>query len=237
MNWYQELDKQQVEAANELEGPVLILAGAGSGKTRTMTARICHLIESGVMPQNILAITFTNKAANEMKNRLIGMLGTRSLDALPTVCTFHKFGLRLIHDYKERLGYYNKLSIVTNEDEQSGIIKEIILARNPEANPDTKELNCKVSDIKNLISECKDNLITENEYDKMESLIKEEYDFDCDEFAAIYQEYERILKENCLLDYDDLIEKAVFLLRYDDITIINILMLMNIRTHRQPSLN
>ncbi len=217
MNWYQELDKQQVEAANELEGPVLILAGAGSGKTRTMTARICHLIESGVMPQNILAITFTNKAANEMKNRLIDMLGTRSLDALPTVCTFHKFGLRLIHDYKERLGYYNKLSIVTNEDEQSGIIKEIILARNPETNPDTKELNCKVSGVKNLISECKDNLITENEHDKMESLIKEEYDFDCDEFAAIYQEYERILKENCLLDYDDLIEKAVFLLRYDDI--------------------
>ena len=119
------LNTAQRQAVQTLNGPVLILAGAGTGKTRTVTCRIAHLIEKGVNPRGILALTFTNKAANEMAERVAGLVDRKAARAM-TVCTFHSLCVRILRQDIGRLGYKENFSIYTGSD-QTGLLKRLIM--------------------------------------------------------------------------------------------------------------
>ena len=122
-NMQEGLNETQKEAVNFKDGACLVLAGAGSGKTRVITERIVKLINDGVSPHNILAITFTNKAANEMRSRIESKLGIVSEDIF--MGTFHSFGLKIIRENLEALGLKRNLTIIDSED-QNTIIKKIL---------------------------------------------------------------------------------------------------------------
>jgi len=137
------LNPQQRQAVETLNGPVLILAGAGTGKTRVITFRIAHLIARGVAPGNILAVTFTNKAAREMQERVLKLLpksktpDARASDSRPTICTFHSLCVRILRQHIERLGYKRNF-VIYNESEQLGAVKKIlaqISAKGEKADP------------------------------------------------------------------------------------------------------
>jgi superfamily I DNA/RNA helicase len=130
------LNPQQRQAAETINGPVLILAGAGTGKTRVITYRIAHLIAKGVAPENILAVTFTNKAAREMQERINKLLPKRSQkfegssrkddkEPRPTICTFHSLCVRILRQHIERLGYKRNF-VIYDESEQLGAVKKIL---------------------------------------------------------------------------------------------------------------
>jgi len=125
------LNPQQRQAVETLHGPVLILAGAGTGKTRVITFRIAHLIANGVAPENILAVTFTNKAAREMQERVNKLIPRRKNDAneeksnRPTICTFHSLCVRILRQHIERLGYKRNF-VIYDESEQLGAVKKIL---------------------------------------------------------------------------------------------------------------
>ena len=126
------LNPQQRQAAETINGPVLILAGAGTGKTRVITYRIAHLIDKGVAPENILAVTFTNKAAREMQeriNKLLPNLKFKKRDAeppkRPTICTFHSLCVRILRAHIENLGYKRNF-VIYDESEQLAAVKKIL---------------------------------------------------------------------------------------------------------------
>jgi len=125
------LNPQQREAVETLNGPVLILAGAGTGKTRVITTRIAHLVGSGISPANILAVTFTNKAAREMQERLRRLLPTRGgrsgeeKPLRPTICTFHSLGVRILRRHAELLGYKRNF-VIYDAPEQLSVIRKIL---------------------------------------------------------------------------------------------------------------
>ncbi|HEY1490172.1 MAG TPA: UvrD-helicase domain-containing protein, partial [Verrucomicrobiae bacterium] len=142
------LNPQQRQAAETINGPVLILAGAGTGKTRVITYRIAHIIAKGAAPESILAVTFTNKAAREMQDRINKLLPKRSQKAevrsqkgdkepRPTICTFHSLCVRILRAHIERLGYKRNF-VIYNESEQLGTVKKIlsgISAKGEKADP------------------------------------------------------------------------------------------------------
>ena len=148
------LNPQQREAAATIEGPVLILAGAGTGKTRTLTHRVGHMISRGISPDNILAVTFTNKAAREMKQRVSKLIprsfkrdDERSLK--PTICTFHSLCVRILRRHIEKLGYKRNF-VIYSESEQLGVVKKILTAiTGKDAKADPRELHSLLSRIKN----------------------------------------------------------------------------------------
>jgi superfamily I DNA/RNA helicase len=124
------LNPQQRQAVETLKGPLLILAGAGTGKTRVITFRIAHLIAKGVPPANILAVTFTNKAAREMQERVAKLIPRQTAKAgdklnRPTICTFHSLCVRILRQHIERLGYKRNF-VIYNESEQLGAVKKIL---------------------------------------------------------------------------------------------------------------
>ena len=121
------LNKEQLEAVKHIDGPMLVLAGAGSGKTRVLTNRIAYLIENGVSSDNILAITFTNKAAKEMKEREIKLIGevAKSIQ----ISTFHSLGLRLLKENYARLGYKSNFVILDSDDTLT-VVKKIMKEMN-----------------------------------------------------------------------------------------------------------
>lgn len=121
----EDLNPAQRKAAQTISGPVLILAGAGTGKTRVITTRICHLLSKGVRPDSILAVTFTNKAANEMRERVGSMVAKAKASKL-TISTFHSLCVRILRRDIERLGYKHNFTIYT-QSEQSGLMKRIIV--------------------------------------------------------------------------------------------------------------
>ena len=122
-----ELNPQQREAASCLTGPLMILAGAGAGKTRVITHRIVNLIHSGVDPRRILAVTFTNKAAREMRERVESLVAKyppserAGFDGLPTTSTFHALGVRLIREFHEALGLRRQFTIYDRSDSQRAV--------------------------------------------------------------------------------------------------------------------
>ena len=122
MGIYDTLNEQQQEAVFCTEGPLLLLAGAGSGKTRVLTHRIAYLMDQGVNPYHIMAITFTNKAAGEMRDRVEAMLGG-ALGGV-WVATFHSTCVRILRRYIDRIGFENNFTIYDSEDQKS-VIKEI----------------------------------------------------------------------------------------------------------------
>ena len=183
------LNNKQIEAVNHKEGPCLVLAGAGSGKTRVLTERINELIESGVSPYNILAITFTNKAAKEMRERISKRVGSISDNIF--IGTFHSFGLKILRENKEVIGYKNNITILDRSDATS-IIKKIIKENYLDETLDIKY-------IINQISFAKNEGLSPSEYSKyMKGPINES-------IAFIYEKYLSILKRNNTVDFDDLL--------------------------------
>lgn len=191
------LNKEQKNAVLHTDGPLLILAGAGSGKTKVVTEKIAYLIrEKNIDPLNILAITFTNKAAKEMKSRLISKLGTCAYDI--TASTFHSFGLNIIKDNYNLLDLERNVTILDGDDSLT-VVKKII----KEKNLDTDTFNARA--IKSKISSCKNELIDYEEYKKFSVSA-----FD-DIFIDIYKKYNQTLKINNSIDFDDLLMMPIVL--------------------------
>ena len=196
MSIYDTLNQPQQEAVFYTEGPLLILAGAGSGKTRVLTHRIAHLIgDKGVNPFNILASTFTNKAAQEMRERVDKLTGADGMSVW--VSTFHSTCVRILRRYIDRLGYDNRFTIYDTDDQKT-LMKEICR----KLNIDTKKY--KERALLARISHAKDEMITP---DDMEREVKG--DFNQKKIAAVYREYQAALKRNNALDFDDLLVKTV----------------------------
>ena len=191
------LNKEQVEAVTTTEGPLLILAGAGSGKTRVLTHRIAYLIkEKGVSPENILAITFTNKAAGEMKERLEKMVGYFGFQMW--VSTFHSACVRILRRDIDLLGYKRSFTIYDAADQRS-LLQEII----KEMNLDDKRFPAR--SIQETISRAKNQLYTPEMFDREAS------GYYNSKVAEIYYRYQERLKANNCLDFDDLIMQTVIL--------------------------
>ena len=184
------LNKEQKDAVTYLNGPLLVLAGAGSGKTKVLTSRIAYLIEKGVNPRNILAITFTNKAAAEMKERVTKLVGGEAGNM--QISTFHSFGLKLIRYNNEYLGLDNNFAIFDTEDSLTAIKR--VLKR---LNIDTEKYSPKT--FRNKISSLKNDLIDADSYNRYAMS-----DFD-KLVIPVYKEYEKELRENNAVDFDDLL--------------------------------
>ena len=200
MSIYDTLNERQQEAVYHTDGPVLILAGAGSGKTRVLTHRIAYLIEQKrVNPWNILAITFTNKAAGEMRDRVDDIVGFGSESIW--VSTFHSTCVRILRRYIERLGYGNNFTIYDTDDTKN-IMKDIC----KRLQIDTKTL--KERTLLSVISSAKDSLISPVEYE-----LKAMGDYTKQRAAQVYKEYQEVLHKNNALDFDDLIVKTVELFK------------------------
>lgn len=196
MNKYDTLNPMQKEAVYHTEGPLLVLAGAGSGKTRVLTHRIAYLIEEkGVNPWNIMAITFTNKAAAEMRERVDKIVGFGSESIW--VSTFHSSCVRILRRHIEYLGYSTSFTIYDGDDQKT-LMKQIF----KKLDIDTKQF--KERAVLGKISSAKDEMITPEEYE-----LNAGGDFREKKIAQIYKEYQKELKKNNALDFDDLILKTV----------------------------
>lgn len=192
------LNIQQREAAVHTEGPLLILAGAGSGKTATMTHRIAYLIEQGVSPYNILAVTFTNKAAAEMRER-VERLGVSCRGMW--ILTFHSMSLRILREYYEAAGY-QKNFVVYDTVDQKALLKSIL----KDQNIDSKEYP--VNYLGAIISKEKEADRGPEEY-----LEREGSNFKAKKIYEVYKDYQGRLKKNNAMDFDDLLRNALHVLR------------------------
>lgn len=202
MSIYDTLNPMQKEAVLHTEGPLLILAGAGSGKTRVLTHRIAYLIEEKeVNPWNILAITFTNKAAGEMRERVDSLVGF-GVESI-WVSTFHSTCVRILRRYIEHLGYTTSFSIYDSDDQKT-LMKQVFKT----LDIDTKQY--KERSVLGIISSAKDKLISPEEF-----LLNAGQDFRQKKVGEIYREYQNQLKKNNALDFDDLIVKTVELFQND----------------------
>lgn len=185
------LNDRQKEAVLYNEGPLLIIAGAGAGKTKTLTTKIAYLIEENdALPSNILAITFTNKAAKEMKDRIIKLIG--SIGYQIQTSTFHSFGLKLLKENYERLGF-DKNFVIMDSDDSLTIVKKIL----KDMDLDPKIYNPRA--IRNKISSCKNELISPKAYSRYTVSPYEEI------VCKVYEKYQEKLMKNNAVDFDDLL--------------------------------
>ena len=202
MSIYDTLNDEQKKGVFTTEGPVLILAGAGSGKTRVLTHRVAYLMEEcGVNPYHIMAITFTNKAAGEMRERIDDMVGFGSESVW--VSTFHSTCVRILRRYIDRLGYDTNFTIY-DADDQKSVMKDICKRL---------EIDTKIHKEKtflSVISSAKDELI-----DPIEFETRAVGDYNKRRQAEVYKEYQKVLRQNNALDFDDLIFKTVELFKLD----------------------
>lgn len=196
MDGYDTLNEQQREAVFHTEGPLLILAGAGSGKTRVLTYRMAYLVgELGVNPWHLLAITFTNKAAGEMRERVDRIVGYGSESIW--VSTFHSTCVRILRRYINLIGYDNHFTIYDTDDQKT-LMKEVCKL----VGIDTKIYKERM--LLSEISSAKNQMITADQYEA-----NAEGDFHKRKIAKVYQEYERQMAVNNALDFDDLLLKTV----------------------------
>ena len=186
------LNEQQTKAVSDTEGTILVIAGAGSGKTRVLTARICRLIEMGVSPYNILAITFTNKAAAEMKERIEKAIGSSYV----WTSTFHSMCARMLRYDGDKLGYDKDFTIYT-EQESSRLIKRI-LQDVPSA--DVKKYGEYLWHISNAKTK---SLLPSDYYHEIKNSVN-----NANEIALVYRRYEEELKRCNCMDFDDLLLKT-----------------------------
>ena len=203
----QDLTPPQREAVTHVDGPLLIIAGAGSGKTRVITRRVAYLIRQGIPPASICAITFTNKAAGEMKERVGQLLSGRPLRDFgrldqygPIICTFHSLCLRILRHYATRVGLATNFSIYDSAD-QTRVLKEAIKTL------DMSTTNFPPSTIHGTISNAKNQLLTPEAYAQKAGGFYER------QVARIYAKYQQMLKQNNALDFDDLLLRTTIALR------------------------
>jgi len=214
------LNEKQLEAVKTTEGPLLILAGAGAGKTKTITERVIQIIKNGIEPKSILCVTFTNKAASEMRERILSRLTEEKLleknlenknrgdifnnpylnESLPTIKTFHSLGLMILKNHGSHFGFTKNLTILDPSDTNT-IIKNILekLNLDPKLHDPSK--------IKNAISREKGNFKTPEDYAKKVS------SFNMEIVEKVWKSYEEELLKQKSVDFDDLIVKSVNLLK------------------------
>lgn len=204
------LNEAQKKVVLHKEGPLLVLAGAGSGKTKSVSHRIAHLVGSGILPEKILAITFTNKAANEMKERILGLIkklpNVENFERNPFISTFHTLGVYILRKSGEKIGVSKNFSIL-DKDDSLDAVKEAI----KELNIDPKQFQ--PSKIQSIISREKGDLLDNEIYTNEAG-----NDFYPATIARIWNKYEDLLKTQKSLDFDDLVSKVVFLLKKDETT-------------------
>lgn len=185
------LNPEQAIAVKTINGPVQVIAGAGSGKTRVLTTRVAYLIATGASPEEILALTFTNKAAREMKSRISNFLGEYTANSI-WAGTFHSIFAKILRIESERINYKHNFSIY-DQDDQVALIREIQKEIGPSANEFTP------NNIQNFISRLKNNIITPEEFSRSAHTSFERY------VLGIYTKYQERLRENNAMDFDDLL--------------------------------
>ena len=202
-----ELNERQMEAVSTTEGPVLIIAGAGAGKTKTITHRILNLIQKGVAPHEILAITFTNKAAKEMRERVNSLLGQDSIlnrpismRERPFVSTFHALGVHIIKEQSAKLRISRNFTIYDRNDSKR-VVKDAVES----LNLDPKQYEPGL--ILNVISREKGNSVT------MAQFKERTHDYFSDIVSQVWEKYEKTLEKEKSLDFDDLLLKTALLLK------------------------
>ena len=199
MGLLDELNDKQYEAVTYTEGPSLVIAGAGSGKTKVLTHKIAYLIsEKNVKPWNILAITFTNKAANEMKERVKNLIGETANDIW--MGTFHSICVRILRKTIDRIGFDNSFVIFDTSDQKT-MVKKILKDQN---------LDDKIFTDKSVlyeISNAKNEMLTPAQY-----MARYNNDFRKEKIGEIYSIYQKRLKENNAVDFDDIINFTIEIL-------------------------
>lgn len=204
-NYLNELNDAQRAAAAHINGPLMVIAGAGSGKTRVLTYRIAHLIDQGVDPFQILALTFTNKAAREMKERIGKIVGEHEARNI-WMGTFHSIFARILRIEAEKINYPRNFSIYDTTDSRS-LLKDII----KEMGLDDKIY--KPALVHNRISSCKNNLISPLDYKNSVDIISEDQSSGKPKMAEIYAMYDLRLFKSGAMDFDDLLFKTNVLMR------------------------
>ncbi len=205
MNYLNELNERQREAAITTDGPVLVLAGAGSGKTKTVTHRIVHLIHQGTAPRNILAVTFTNKAAKEMRERALSLIrrfppSDRALmDSEPVVTTFHSFGVRIIREFHETLGLPRHFTIYDRADSMRAVKAAL-----EESGYNPKEFEPRR--VLSMISKAKGDALSREDFLDGGNNYPERV------AGEVWEKYEKKLREDKALDFDDLLLKTLRLI-------------------------
>lgn len=200
------LNKEQTQAVCHTEGPLMVLAGAGSGKTRVITHRIVHLIHQGVAPHNILAVTFTNKAAREMRDRVEDLIRTfppaerAAIDSLPTVTTFHALGVRILREHHATLDLPRHFVIYDRSDSVRAVKRAL-----EEAGHSPKQFEPRR--ILSIISRAKGDALSRIDFQDSASSFPDRV------AAEVWEKYDRILKEEKALDFDDLLLKTLNLIQ------------------------
>ena len=206
MDHLEGLNPAQKEAVHTTEGPLLVLAGAGSGKTRVITHRIIHLIEKGILPERILAVTFTNKAAKEMHERVVNLIAQHApsaragQDGTPTVSTFHALGVRMLREFHGAVGLRRHFVIYDRSDSGRAIKKGLELA-----GYDAKQFEPRK--ILSIISRAKGDAETREMFGESARSYPERVALE------VWAHYDKILKEEQALDFDDLLLKTLNMLK------------------------
>src|SRR5258708_21239805 len=202
-----ELNEQQLAAVTAPPGPILVIAGAGSGKTRTLTYRVAYLLQNGVDPRNILLLTFTNKAAREMLNRVANLLPVDASGLWGG--TFHSVGNRILRRHGTALGYSSGFSIMDRED-QKDLINTVVA----NAGIDPKDIRFPKGDV---LAEIFSFVI--NTETPMEELLAGKFPYFLpllDQIKDVHARYERKKKATNSIDFDDLLEKTLRMLKQDE---------------------
>ena len=200
MDYLKGLNEPQLEAVTTLQGPLMVLAGAGSGKTRVLTMRIAHLITNGVDPFNILSLTFTNKAAKEMKERIAKLVGDSNARSL-WMGTFHSVFARILRSEGHHLGYPSNFTIYDMQDALN-VMKKVIKDMNIDSDV------YKAKKVLSRISQYKNNLITVNAYFNNPELMEADEKANMKHIGNIYKKYVEACFKNGAMDFDDLLLKT-----------------------------
>ncbi len=191
-----DLNESQRQAVTCVNGPLLVVAGAGSGKTRVITRRVGYMVEQGIAPWHILAITFTNKAAGEMRQRVASL----GMTSGATVCTFHSLCVRLLREFADPAGLSRNFSIYDSDDQLRCIKRAMEASEVPTSNVPPGAIHSTISRAKNALQDAPTFAAAAKEFfDKT--------------VAKVYRQYERLLAESKALDFDDLLMRMAFLLR------------------------
>ena len=204
MSYLDSLNKEQREAVMQIEGPVLIMAGAGSGKTKALTCRIAYMLEQGIRPWEILAITFTNKAAKEMRDRVHQLVGPDAEKIW--MYTFHSFGARFLRQEIEAMPPYTGKFTIYDSDDSRSVIKNLL----KELNLDDKQYQPQA--VQSRISNAKNALLSPEAFARTAA-----GNFHAEKIAEIYALYDKKMKQNNALDFDDLLLLTTELLSREEI--------------------